>query len=179
VSEAPVFHEAELRKAPLALAAVLDLLAGGFACYLGSDALLSSMISYALTIAALYLGGLKCVAAAAASLAASTYGAFNFGGEVAALLAASALLKTASLALRRGILRLRTDVRGLASLAAYLRENPQALFVIPFMALLIFAAAKLALGDEDTANRLAEYAYYQLVAGVATALIMTVRERGE
>jgi len=178
MSRAPVFHEAELRKAPLALAALLDLLAGGFACYLGSGALLGSMISYALAIAALYLGGLKCVVAMAASLAASTYGAFNFGGEPAALLAASALLKASSLAIRRGVLRLRSDVRGLASLAAYLRENPQALFIIPFMALLVLAAAKLALGDEDMANRLAEYAYYQLVAGVATALILVARERG-
>lgn len=173
-----MFHEAELRKAPLALAAILDLLAGGFACYLSSSALLGSMASYALTVAALYLGGVKYLVAAAASLAASAYGALSFGGEPAIILAVSALLKVAALTPKRGVLRLRTDIRSIASLASYLRGNPQALFVIPFMALLILAATKLALGDEDMANKLAEYAYYQLVAGVVAALMLTIRERG-
>ena len=51
--------------------------------------------------------------------------------------------------------------------------------VIAFIVTLGMAAAVLALGDEESANRLAEYAYYLLVAGVAAALVDTARGDGE
>ena len=69
-------------------------------------------------------------------------------------------------------------VRGgrLGILANYLRENPGAVPVIAFMVLLIMAAAWLALGLEETANKAAELAYYFLVAGVALQLYATLKE---
>lgn len=48
----------------------------------------------------------------------------------------------------------------------YLLENWGAPFVVAFMGLLMSAAAFLSLGAEATAELLAEYAYYFLVAGV-------------
>ncbi len=45
-----------------------------------------------------------------------------------------------------------------------------------FMILLAAAAAMLLKGDEEQADRLAEYAYYFLVAGVVLELIKTLRE---
>ena len=64
----------------------------------------------------------------------------------------------------------------LGILANYLRENPGAVPVIAFMVLLMMAAAWLALGLEGTANKMAELAYYFLVAGVALQLYATLKE---
>ncbi|MCS7385828.1 MAG: hypothetical protein NDF55_03670 [archaeon GB-1867-005] len=58
----------------------------------------------------------------------------------------------------------------------YFLENWGAPFIITFMILLITAAAYLALGNELTANKLAEYAYYNLVAGVLLQLAYFIRE---
>ncbi len=64
-------------------------------------------------------------------------------------------------------------------IATYLRENPGAVPVIAFMALLMMAAAWLAAGFEGNANKAAELAYYFLVAGVALQLYAAVREGSE
>ncbi|MHA1594146.1 MAG: hypothetical protein ACTSXX_05315 [Candidatus Baldrarchaeia archaeon] len=66
-----------------------------------------------------------------------------------------------------------------SSLIRYFKENLGAPFVMAFMALLITAAVFLAVGDEDFANTLAVYAYYNLVIGVVLQLVALVRsERG-
>lgn len=49
--------------------------------------------------------------------------------------------------------------------------------ILGFIILLIMAAVFLAIGDEGSANLLAEYAYYLLVAGVVFALIDIVKNR--
>ncbi len=59
----------------------------------------------------------------------------------------------------------------------FLRESPGRGPALAFMALLLGAAAYLAAGDEDTANRLAEYAYYALVIAVASELVWLARHR--
>lgn len=46
--------------------------------------------------------------------------------------------------------------------------------VLGFMILLVIAAAMLAIGDKERANRFAEYAYYSLVGGVLLLLVFTV-----
>ena len=48
--------------------------------------------------------------------------------------------------------------------------------IVAFMILLVSAAIFLALGDELTANKLAEIAYYMLVGGVVIQLIVVVKE---
>ncbi len=65
------------------------------------------------------------------------------------------------------------------AVADYLRENPGAVPVIAFMALLLTAAAWLAMGLEGVANKAAELAYYFLVAGVALQLYAALKEGGE
>ena len=49
--------------------------------------------------------------------------------------------------------------------------NLSTAFILAFMTLLIIAAIMLAMDKEDTANSMAEYAYYFLVAGVILELI--------
>jgi len=137
------------------------------------------MASYVLTVAALYLGEVKWIIATGFSLASSTFMIPASRGILTLMFASttSALVKSvALLSVKRIVIRLKFDVKTVASLIHYLKENPQALFVVPFMALLVIAAGYLALGYEEKANGLAEYAYYQLVAGVATALVLVVRE---
>ena len=55
-------------------------------------------------------------------------------------------------------------------------ESPGLPFAATFMILLVIAAAMLALGNEDLANRFAEVAYYNLVIAVILQLIAVVRE---
>ena len=144
--------------------------------------LLAIMASYALIVAALYLGEVKWMIATGASLASSTLMALTSRGipTLTFALTASALVKATSLlSVKRIVVRLRFNVKIIASLLHYLRENPQALFVVPFMALLVIAAGCLAMGYEGMANGLAEYAYYQLVAGIVTALVLIVNEERE
>ncbi|MCE4612015.1 MAG: hypothetical protein F7B17_08605, partial [Desulfurococcales archaeon] len=57
-------------------------------------------------------------------------------------------------------------------------ENPHAPFIMVFIVLLVLAAYFLAVGDEESADRMAEYAYYSLVAGVAVALAVEVFRGG-
>lgn len=64
------------------------------------------------------------------------------------------------------------------AVANYLRENPGAVPVTAFMALLVLAAGWLAAGFEGAANKAAELAYYFLVAGVALQLYAAVKEGG-
>ena len=71
--------------------------------------------------------------------------------------------------------RITISLRPLRRAARYVRENPAAPPALAFMALLTAAAAELAMGNEALANRLAEYAYYALVAAVATALVDALR----
>jgi len=164
----------------LVVALITDLIAGFHACNrVSSEMLLAIMASYVLIVAALYLGEVKWMIATGASLASSVLMALTSRGIPTLMFAltASALVKATSLlSVKRIIVRLRFNVKTVASLLHYLRENPQALFVVPFMALLVIAAGYLAMGYEEKANGLAEYAYYQLVAGVATALVLVVRE---
>ena len=57
----------------------------------------------------------------------------------------------------------------------YFTENLGAAPIIIFMTLLLGAALTLSLGNEKTANKLAELAYYNLVIGVALQLYVAVR----
>ena len=59
----------------------------------------------------------------------------------------------------------------------FLTESPGRGTALAFMALLIGAAIYLAAGDEETANRLAEYAYYALVISVASELVWMALHR--
>ena len=61
----------------------------------------------------------------------------------------------------------------------YLTQNTAAYPATQFIALLIAAATKLAMGDEATANRLAEIAYYSLALAVLLALVQVAREGPE
>lgn len=63
----------------------------------------------------------------------------------------------------------------LSRLRNYFVSNPGASPVIAFMALLVAAAIELGLGFEGGANKLAELAYYYLVAGVLIELYDAVR----
>jgi len=68
----------------------------------------------------------------------------------------------------------------LSKIKGYLRENWGAPFIIAFMILLIAAAGYLSLGLENTANELAVYAYYCLVAGVILQIASYIKyERGK
>jgi hypothetical protein len=169
-----LIHKARLKKLPLVLAMILDLLAGGFACYIGADPLLP-FLAYALGVAALYMGRLW-VPITLASLGSSLYGAVMLKGEPSVLLAIAAIFKCV-LPFFKGWFVLKSELRGLERIVKYLRENPQALFVIPFMLLIVLAAVKLALGDLELADRLAVYAYYQLVGGVLAALVLAFKEK--
>ena len=57
----------------------------------------------------------------------------------------------------------------------YLRENWGAPPIIAFMTLLTAAATQLSLGNQQQAEKLAEYAYYLLVAGVILQTISYIR----
>ncbi|GBF09150.1 hypothetical protein apy_08750 [Aeropyrum pernix] len=67
--------------------------------------------------------------------------------------------------------------RRLREILAWAGENPGGPFALAFMALLLMAAVALARGSEDLANRLAEYAYYSLVAAVLLELASTILSR--
>jgi len=58
---------------------------------------------------------------------------------------------------------------------SYIEENLGAPCIVAFMALLILSAIELALGNEDLANKLAEAAYYNLVAGVILQIVSIFR----
>jgi hypothetical protein len=170
-----LLYKARFQKLPLALAAIFDLLSGGFACYVGVDPLLP-FLAYALGMAALYVGKLW-VPLALASLGLSVYGAVMLKGEPGVLLIIAAVFKCVIPFFKNWLIILKSEVRGLERIVDYLRENPQALFVLPFMLLIVLAAVKLALGDLEMADRLAVYAYYQLVGGVLAALVLELKEK--
>jgi hypothetical protein len=168
-------HRASIQKFLLTLAMIFDLLGGGFACYVSADPLVP-FLAYALGVAALYTER-WWILAAFASLGLSAYGAVVLRGEPVPLLIVAAVLKCCAPFLR-GWLVLKCEVRELVYVVGYLRENPQAFFVFPFMLLLELAAVKLAFGDSVTADRLAVYAYYQLVGAVVAAFTLMMREGG-
>jgi len=60
-------------------------------------------------------------------------------------------------------------------LYAYLRENWGAPFIIAFMLLLIVSATELSIGQTESANGVAVYAFYALVAGVALQIASYVK----
>jgi len=167
-------HKSKFQKVFLALAEIFDLFAGGFACYVGVDPFLP-FLAYALGVAALYAGKLWAPITLA-SLGVSLYGAVMLKGEPSVLLAIAAIFKC-TLPFFKGWLVLKSEIHGLEHIVKYLRGNPQALFVIPFMLLIVLAAVKLALGDLELADRLAVYAYYQLVGGVLAALVFAFKEK--
>ena len=148
--------------------------------YMFNVGMLSSLIAVISSMAG-RLGG-----AYAASLAGSQVVGVVAGGLVA--LAASATLVfllrlvtpsearyIASTLYREFIAKPLSRLRGVISLDALGRG-----FIIGFMVLLVAAAVQLALGEEAIANKMAEYAYYLLVAGVVVLLVDTIREsRGE
>lgn len=170
-----LLHRSRFGKFPLALAAIFDLLAGGFSCYVGEDPLVP-FLAYALGVAALYMEKLW-VLAAFVSLGLSMYGVAVLRGEPVTLLIVAAVFKCV-FPFFKGWLFLKSEVRGLVSVVGYLRENPQSLFIFPFIVLLALAAVKFAAGDSVMADMLAAYAYYQLAGGVFAALIVAVREGG-
>jgi len=61
----------------------------------------------------------------------------------------------------------------------YLEESPHAFFIIPAIGLLIATAILIPYLPQYLTNGLATYAYYQLVTGVFTALIIFYKERGQ
>jgi len=73
-------------------------------------------------------------------------------------------------------LRIGTLIKTLTINISYLTQNWGAPFIIIFIVLLITAAVCLALGNEATANKLTEYAYHDLVAGVLLQLVCLIRE---
>ncbi len=60
-----------------------------------------------------------------------------------------------------------------------LRSSPGMPFILAFIILLVLAAIYLALGMENQANKLAEYAYYMLVVGVILELFIVIRSGDE
>ena len=166
-------HRTSFRKLLLAFAMVFDLLAGGFACYVGADPLVP-FLAYMLEVVALYMERLWMLAVLI-SLGLSLYGTAVLRCEAVPLLIIAAFLKCAS-PFPKGWLVLKSEVHGLVCVMRYLKENPQALFVIPFMLLLGLAAVKQVAGDLVMANKLTVYAYYQLAGAVAVALVLMIRE---
>ncbi len=64
----------------------------------------------------------------------------------------------------------------LRSLLEGFKDDPGLPFIVAFVVLLVLAAIYLAIGRENEANVLAEYAYYALVAGVVLELVAAVKE---
>jgi len=59
----------------------------------------------------------------------------------------------------------------------YLKENPGAPFIIAFIAMLITCSILVAYKRISSANKLAIYAFYSLVIGVALQLIASIRHK--
>ena len=59
----------------------------------------------------------------------------------------------------------------------YFRQNPGAIFVILFQLLLLSCVTLLIWGYSTLANKLAIYAYYSLVVGVAIQSVSFLRHR--
>jgi len=160
--------EAKFQMCMLVIAATFDLLAGGFACYISEDPIIPFIV-YTLDIVALYTGRLW-IPFAFVSFALSVYGVIALRGEPIFLLIFSAFLKCTAFFIKGKII-LKSKIHGLIHIMKYVRKNPQVFFVIPFMATLVLAAVKLVFGDVAMADKLAVYAYYQLVGAVIVALV--------
>ncbi|MCC6005883.1 MAG: hypothetical protein LM590_16215 [Thermofilum sp.] len=163
----------KFRKFLLTLAAVFDLLAGIFVCYVGAEPLIP-FLAYALGVVSLYTERLW-VPVTFLSFGLSMYGAMVLKGEPVALFIVAASLKCIS-PIFRGWLVLKSEIHELIAVANYLRKNLQALFILPFMLLLILAAVRQVSGDSAMADSLAVYAYYQLSGAVAVVLVLMIRE---
>lgn len=59
----------------------------------------------------------------------------------------------------------------------YFRENPGAIFLLAFQALLMTAAITLIDGNQSLANEIAMCGYYLLLVGVILHFIIFLRER--
>jgi hypothetical protein len=103
------------------------------------------------------------------------YGAMVLKGEPVALFIVAVSLKCIS-PFFKGWLVLKSEIHELIAIANYLRKNLQALFILPFMLLLILAAVRQVSGDSAMADSLAVYAYYQLSGAVAVVLVLMIRE---
>ncbi len=77
---------------------------------------------------------------------------------------------------KRVKLKIETPFKVITIDVTYLTENWGAPFIVAFMILLITAAIYLAYGNEAKANKLAEYAYYNLVIGVLLQLVSLIKE---
>ncbi|MCE4613459.1 MAG: hypothetical protein F7C07_06475 [Desulfurococcales archaeon] len=141
------------------------------------------------------VGMLSSLIAVVSSFAGRLGGEFvagQLGGQVAWLAASGAIALAVSLSLVF-MLRLLTpsEARAIASIVyrefmakplsrAISLVSLETLgrgFILGFMALLVIAAVQLAMGEEAVANKVAEYAYYLLVAGVVVLLVETLREK--
>ena len=67
-------------------------------------------------------------------------------------------------------------IKVLPRIKSYFRENPGAIFVVCFQALLLVCAGLLILGNSALANGVAVWAYFSLVIGVLLQLISFVRQ---
>jgi len=61
-------------------------------------------------------------------------------------------------------------------LRGYFRSNPGALFIVAFQILLASAGILLVSGAQSLADRIAVYAFYALVTGIAVQIAVAVRE---
>ncbi len=64
----------------------------------------------------------------------------------------------------------------LGRLKKYFRANPGTLFILAFQVLLVAAAVLLVVGNSSTANEVAIYSFYAVVAGVAIQIGVSVWE---
>lgn len=61
-------------------------------------------------------------------------------------------------------------------LIVYFKSNPGTPFILAFMILLVSAGTLLAIGRQDDANNVANYAFYALVLGIAIQIGVVVRD---
>jgi hypothetical protein len=62
---------------------------------------------------------------------------------------------------------------------SYFQANPGTPFIVAFIVLLLAAAALLASARTSEANKVANYAFYSLVIGIAIQVGVVVREEGK
>ena len=157
--------------------------------------LLLITLVYALDIAFLYSTGIRRGVCTVVSMALTLYMLLTITPRVPSLecylLLTSLVLKSCSLSLltigrftssiaslrltlKVGRKRIGLLVLKIARVVEYLSETPQFFFIVPFMILLVVAALFLSWGNEQYANSLAVYAYYQLVLGVIAAIATTI-----
>jgi hypothetical protein len=68
--------------------------------------------------------------------------------------------------------------RILRKTGGYFRENPGAIFIMIFLALLVPVAALLSLGPSALADKIAGYAFDAFVIGVIIQIVVVIRKQG-